>query len=366
MPRCTTAPLQVAETAPPARRATAVHIDEAVTPALVDDRGFLRAGKVLEWLDVVGVLAACRYAGRAVVTASVEGVEQCAPVRVGEHVTLTADVAFAAGRSLGVCVRMIRGSDGARCLDAYMSFVAVDDDGTPVEVASLSPQTPAERSRYREGTLRREFRRQLDAGEMPAVASPAFPIDRGEAALPGAGPPIVQWMRQLRSSLGTTLGVVAREGAVAERAPHHSYVHKIEPIRKPALNFHGTLYGGVLMDWVEATGNLSARAYLDRQAVGFRGLLAMSFLRPVPENVFVHLRAAVVHTAPAAMTTLVTVQTEEPVTGHHHEVARAFVAFAPIDEAVAIPPLRIDGAEERAVAAEVEQRLELQRRLARE
>jgi acyl-CoA hydrolase len=364
MTRCTTAPIH-SDAAPPPRRGTTVHIDEAVTPALVDDRGFLRAGKVLEWLDVVGVLAACRYAGRAVVTASVEGVEQCAVVRVGEHVTLTADVAYAAGRSLGVSVRMTRGSDGARCLDAYLAFVAIDDGGAPIEVPALSPQTPGERARYREGQLRREFRRQLDAGETPTLASPAFPTERGQPT-PEAGPPIVQWMRQLTSSLGTTLGVIAREGAVAERTPHRSYVHKIEPIRKPALNFHGTLYGGVLMDWVEATGNLSARAYLDQQAVGFRGLLAMSFLRPVPENVFVHLRAAVVHTTPAAMTTLVTVQTEEPITGEHREVAHAFVSFAPLDEAVSIPPLTIGSTEEQAVAAEVAQRLDLQRRLARE
>ncbi|HZX65540.1 MAG TPA: hypothetical protein VFE76_09105, partial [Myxococcales bacterium] len=34
------------------------HLDEWVAPDIADEQGFLRAGQILEWMDVVGVLAA--------------------------------------------------------------------------------------------------------------------------------------------------------------------------------------------------------------------------------------------------------------------------------------------------------------------
>ena len=38
-------------------RGSQVHLDEWVAPDIADERGFLRAGKILEWMDVVGVVA---------------------------------------------------------------------------------------------------------------------------------------------------------------------------------------------------------------------------------------------------------------------------------------------------------------------
>jgi acyl-CoA hydrolase len=50
------------------QRGSHVHLDEWVAPDAADDRGFLRAGKVLEWMDVVGVVAATRHCRKPVVT----------------------------------------------------------------------------------------------------------------------------------------------------------------------------------------------------------------------------------------------------------------------------------------------------------
>jgi acyl-CoA hydrolase len=66
---------------------------EWVAPDIADEQGYLRAGKILEWMDVVGVLAATRDCRRPVVTASVDGMELANPIRVGERVTMTASVA---------------------------------------------------------------------------------------------------------------------------------------------------------------------------------------------------------------------------------------------------------------------------------
>ena len=53
------------------RPGAVVHLDEWVTPDVADDRGFLRAGKILEWMDVAGVLVTTRHSRYPVMTASI-------------------------------------------------------------------------------------------------------------------------------------------------------------------------------------------------------------------------------------------------------------------------------------------------------
>jgi acyl-CoA hydrolase len=88
------------------RAGSEVHLDEWVAPEIADNHGLLQAGKILEWTDVVGVLAATRHCRRPVVTASIEGTELRAPIRVGERVAMTARVAYTSQRSVGVSVSM--------------------------------------------------------------------------------------------------------------------------------------------------------------------------------------------------------------------------------------------------------------------
>src|SRR5262249_55807278 len=151
-----------------------VHLDEWVSPAICDPEGFLKAGKVLEWMDVVGVLAATRHCRRPVVTASVDGVELRDPIRVGEHVALRAAVAYTSDRSMGVRGVMTASGPDARpvreVLVAYGTFVGLDEAGKPVQVPQLRPETPAERAAFREGHLRREFRRKLESGALNGTA----------------------------------------------------------------------------------------------------------------------------------------------------------------------------------------------------
>src|SRR5438874_10517406 len=112
------------------------HLDEWVAPDIGDELGFLRAGKILEWMDVVGVLAASRHCRRPVATASVDGMELLHPIRVGERVTMTASIGYTSARSLGVSVSMHHGTRAAeqRSLTGYMTFVALDPHGRPAVV----------------------------------------------------------------------------------------------------------------------------------------------------------------------------------------------------------------------------------------
>ena len=344
---------EAAPQAEEARPGPEAHLDEWVAPDIADEQGFLRAGKILEWMDVVGVLAASRHCRRPVATASVDGMELLHPIRVGERVTMTAAVGYTSTRSLGVSVSMRHGTPAAeqRSLKGYMTFVALDPHGRPAVVPQLRPQTPGEVSRFREGNLRREFRTKLRSGQLPAPPPPAG----REQAL---------FTRELLKLLPRSLPLpVGRGVALEPRRPHISYVHKIEPVRASKLNFQGTLYGGTLMRWIETTANLSARAYLDGAPVRLRGLHGLTFIRPVRRHVFVHVRSAVAHAAPDSVTVLVNVDSEQPLAGEQEETLRAFLTYVPVDARVRIPPIECLGEEERAAYDEVEHRLALQRSL---
>ena len=76
-----------------------------------------------------------------------------------------------------------------------------------------------------------------------------------------------------------------------------------------------------------------------------------------------HLRSVVVHTSGQSLTTLVSVESEDPAKGNFVENLRAFFTYGPLDEEERIPRLDCQSEEERDLFTEVERRLELQRRL---
>jgi acyl-CoA hydrolase len=114
-------------------RDACVYLDERVVPDLADDRGFLRAGKILEWMEVIAVVAAKRHSRLPVVKASVDGMVLRDPIRVGGRVTMTALVTHTSKRSTGVSVSMTcagpEGDHRRSVLKAYLSFVVMDDSG---------------------------------------------------------------------------------------------------------------------------------------------------------------------------------------------------------------------------------------------
>jgi acyl-CoA hydrolase len=335
-----------------------VHLDEWVAPDVCDERGQLRSGKILEWMDVVGVLAASRHCRRPVVTASVDGLRLRHPIRVGERVTMTASIAHTSDRSMGVSVAMTHGLPRAEqppsAVQGYATFVAMDDAGNALEVPQFVPEAPAEVARFREGSLRREFRRKLASGQLP-----------GAPDLPTNAPPWerIVLIREILKVLPLPLRMPWDRGDLSRvRSRRDSYVHKIEPVRASKLNFHGTLYGGTLMRWLESAASLSAQAYAGGAPVQLAALHGLTFLRPVQKHVFVHIRCTVAHVAPPALTVFASVQAEDPLEGTYEDTLRAFLTYACAD-GTRLPHFECTGDDERALFTEVEHRLALQRAL---
>jgi acyl-CoA hydrolase len=342
-----------------------VHLDEWIAPELVDDNGLLRVGRILEWMDVGGALAATRYCRRSCMTASVNGVDLLRPLEVGEHVSMTARVCFTTQRSLGVHVSMrARGAKlfgDTDVLLAYMTFVpARDADGTggAGEVRHFEPITPRDRALHREGELRREFRQKLATGdfsEHERDSSTGMPALRERISLRTLA-------RDFRRRITPFSPEAGRPSRPSTRSPECSYVHRIEPVLSGAVNVHGTLYGGTLMRWIENAASLSARAFSE-SAMVVHGVHGLDFLRPVNPHVFLHTHAMAVRADAASVTIRVEVTSEDPLTGASEQCLSGYFTYRTLDPKAEVPELSLSSATEHVLCAEATHHLALARRL---
>jgi acyl-CoA hydrolase len=137
-------------------------------PQHANNLGHVFGGVILAMMDRTAAVAAVRHARLPCVTASIDRVDFREPIYVGDLVVMRASVNYAGRTSMEVGVR-VEAEDlltGRRrhTNSCYLTFVAVDRAGRPVEVPDLIPETPEEVRRYREAADRR--RRRLEEREL--------------------------------------------------------------------------------------------------------------------------------------------------------------------------------------------------------
>jgi acyl-CoA hydrolase len=124
--------------------------------------GNVHGGRIMYLCDEVAGLAAIRHCGTRVVTAGMDRMTFLDPVYVGQLVTFKATVNAAWRTSVEVGVRVeaehVRSREIRHVSTAYLTMVALDDDGRPTPVPELAPETDAERRRQREAQVRRDNR----------------------------------------------------------------------------------------------------------------------------------------------------------------------------------------------------------------
>jgi acyl-CoA hydrolase len=127
-----------------------------------NNAGNVHGGVIMHLCDEVAGIAAVRHSGARVVTAAMDRMTFRHPVFVGQLVTLKATVNAAWRTSMEVGVRVesenVRTGETLHTSTAYLTMVALDDNGTPTAVPPVAPQTPDEARREREAQLRRDTR----------------------------------------------------------------------------------------------------------------------------------------------------------------------------------------------------------------
>lgn len=144
-------------------------MNELVLPNDTNTFGNLMGGRLLYWMDICSAMAAQKHCSNVVVTVSVDNVSFKRSIKLGEVVTIEAQVTRAFNSSVEVRMEIFaqnlpKGTK-EKSNEAYYTFVAVDPEGKPKKVAELIPETEKEKILYDEALQRRELRLLL-AGKL--------------------------------------------------------------------------------------------------------------------------------------------------------------------------------------------------------
>ena len=148
---------------------------EIMMPQDANILGPVFGGAVLAMMDKAAAVAAIRHARRPCVTVSIDRVDFKEPIHVGDLVVMKASVNYAGRTSMEVGVRvetedMISGVR-RHTNSAYLTFVAIDRNGRPIDVPELMPETAEERRRFAAAQARRRRRLEERHAEAEAVAA---------------------------------------------------------------------------------------------------------------------------------------------------------------------------------------------------
>jgi acyl-CoA hydrolase len=146
-------------------------LTELMMPHHANIMGNVFGGHILSLVDRVAAVAAIRHSRRPCVTVSVDKVDFKEPIHVGELVTALARVNFAGRTSMEVGVKVLAENvltgEKRHTNSCYITYVALDEKGSPAEVPGIVPETPDEKRRYDRAGKRRASRvmeRRYDQG----------------------------------------------------------------------------------------------------------------------------------------------------------------------------------------------------------
>ncbi len=142
-----------------------VESSEIILQSDLNSMGHLFGGRLVSIIDKIAAISALKHAHRAVVTLSIDRLVFRKPVRAGAIITVKASVNRVFNRSMEVGVIAVSLPFGImeeeHVCSAYLTFVALDADGKPVEISPILPETNEEKRRFEEAGIRREHRLNL-------------------------------------------------------------------------------------------------------------------------------------------------------------------------------------------------------------
>ena len=149
-----------------------------MTPDMANFTGNVHGGTVLKLLDQVAYACASRYAGRYVVTLSVDQVTFREPIHVGELVTFLASVNYTGTTSMEIGIKVMAENIQTQTMrhanSCFFTMVAMDEARRPVPVTPLELLTPNQIRRDSAARIRRQLRQEF-ASRLKAASNPLHP-----------------------------------------------------------------------------------------------------------------------------------------------------------------------------------------------
>jgi acyl-CoA hydrolase len=139
-----------------------VEMTQLVLPEHTNALGTIFGGQIMAWIDTAAAVCSFRHCRQMCVTVSMDALQFISPVKLGQIVILQANVNFTGKTSLEIGVKVTAEDpltgDKTHTSSAYLTFVAVDSSGKPIEVPPILPETEQEKKWFEEGKKRRAQR----------------------------------------------------------------------------------------------------------------------------------------------------------------------------------------------------------------
>ncbi len=139
-----------------------VTMTEMVLPNDTNTLNNLMGGRLLHWMDICAAISAQKHSNRIVVTASVDNVSFTEPIKLGNIVMMKARVTRSFNSSMEVHIEVwaedIPAGHRISTNRAFYTFVAVDQNGRPIEVPELIAETDEDKELYKSALRRRQLR----------------------------------------------------------------------------------------------------------------------------------------------------------------------------------------------------------------
>ncbi len=139
-----------------------VQLAQLMQPEHANNHGNVHGGWIMKLVDEAGALACMRHARRRVVTVAVDQMLFHQPIRIGDLVTLTAEVSYVGRTSMEAQIQVVAENlltgECVHTNTAYCVYVALGEDGRPVPVPPLIPEDESQRERMERGHQRQAYR----------------------------------------------------------------------------------------------------------------------------------------------------------------------------------------------------------------
>lgn len=149
--------------------ASRITLAQRMQPEHANINGNVHGGWIMKLVDEAGALACTRHAQRRVVTVAVDQMVFREPIQIGDVVFLTAEVSYVGRTSMEAEVQVVAENPltgvSTHTNTAYLVYVALDEDGKPVRVPSLTAESDSDRERMVQGK-NRQLRRLAERQEM--------------------------------------------------------------------------------------------------------------------------------------------------------------------------------------------------------
>ena len=143
-------------------QASKITVAQLMQPEHANNLGNVHGGWIMKLVDEAGALACMRHCQRRVVTVFIDQMEFHQPIRIGDLVTLTAEVTYTGRTSIEAEIKVTAEDpttgEQVHTNTAYVVYVALDDERRPTEVPPILASTPEEQEKLDAGKKRQTER----------------------------------------------------------------------------------------------------------------------------------------------------------------------------------------------------------------